>query len=1265
LTSILLPLTLITSPASAQGPGYDKRYCGTGKQKDYRGTISTTVGGRECQRWDTNSPHSHSRTAANYPNSDLVENYCRNPDNEPSAWCYTSDPAKRWERCDVPYCPYISDEQVRGEIYGNGTASETSADYFEVALHNETLQVIREAEVEYDQNENVPGQTPIEFDNHSDITMTGNTWTAYVLPKAVDIEEDTILEFSFTLTQEPDAGFVAVCLDEDTEEYGDNGVCFVLKSTQGWLKDYVNVPAQTSIGSTSEQRIPIGDMFTGSVNYIAFIQDSDGADRSVGQSTISGIKLSNVEDETLQISMGSHTERSVFSNSYISNNQVSVSNNGVDSQDTKDFWLHVSESGSSIQINGNQWKALPLPDGGYDITSATILEFTLQIDESVDFLAVCLDNNTDVESAEVAGKSECVWLQSSDGWSSSTRKNWKHLTTSFETGVSRRVAIPMGQYRGLGEGEVVNAKYIAFIQDIAFSSKWHQGRSAWSDFRLYEQNLDDLELSLFGVPVSIPNVQLSLEGSNGELQDSRDHILSVDGTSVTASGNNWKYFNLGQTITVTAATMLKFKFSLTEKSEYHFICLLKPGVDYVRDGRDDCFLLAGLSNDSMKQFLDVRPAQRIQDGEVFEFNINVGSYFEGEVAAIGYGLDNDLEITNERTSGQSTWSDVEIYDLPSLMIKMDGVDIAVPNKQISYKSHPEDNRPIRDWLVDIDSTGLEATVKGNAWRAFEFPQPLSIHDLGDFVVSFDFSIAEAGEIHGLCFEENLIYANVDNAASDRDSIRCVTTAYFQDLGNVPDIIPTKYQTPAGGSHRYVLNLSKIFSRLYSEEGAVVPTYESLLYVKNNKPGLGECQADCDNDGECNGDLVCFQRGTTTTYVPGCDGVASGSNDYCYDPDYYTKASFMRYIVFVSDDDRLVNGVRSNGDVTFGNIEITTSLTSCLADEDISFSLDDCTADNFLAAVQAKMEATAACANKSDPLLELFSLFDATEEMDVYSNIEKVCTGAYKLSGYDVYDEGTLGMDAATERQITAEYLDGGSVWNYANSNDDTATIERVASTVATSRLLAWPDHHALEHCDIGAAMCCSAVSRTDPVANDPNAEVCYVDIKASKRTARVRDGYSIYTQDQANDVYCEAFAWGTDGGSMQSALKGNALFQAGFANMLDGSVEQIPGAPLCGCLDRMPVVTNAKCTQVTSTDSTVNVTFDKSLGVFDSSLALGTISTSDCGDIVDHYRALEGGEDTPESLYVAGRVVGATGCTEATTSFLSSKGLEFSATGTD
>ena len=32
------------------------------------------------------------------------ENYCRNPDGEPTVWCYTTDPGDRWEHCDVPLC---------------------------------------------------------------------------------------------------------------------------------------------------------------------------------------------------------------------------------------------------------------------------------------------------------------------------------------------------------------------------------------------------------------------------------------------------------------------------------------------------------------------------------------------------------------------------------------------------------------------------------------------------------------------------------------------------------------------------------------------------------------------------------------------------------------------------------------------------------------------------------------------------------------------------------------------------------------------------------------------------------------------------------------------------------------------------------------------------------------------------------------------------------------------------------------------------------
>ena len=48
-----------------------------------------------------------------------------------------------------------------------------------------------------------------------------------------------------------------------------------------------------------------------------------------------------------------------------------------------------------------------------------------------------------------------------------------------------------------------------------------------------------------------------------------------------------------------------------------------------------------------------------------------------------------------------------------------------------------------------------------------------------------------------------------------------------------------------------------------------------------------CQGDCDNDGECLGHLVCFERDGFTA-VPGCDAGGSGDADgydYCVDPNY--------------------------------------------------------------------------------------------------------------------------------------------------------------------------------------------------------------------------------------------------------------------------------------------------------------------------------------------------------------------------------------------
>ena len=46
----------------------------------------------------------YENTPENYPDSGLVANYCRNPDGEPAAWCYTMDSGIRFELCGIPQC---------------------------------------------------------------------------------------------------------------------------------------------------------------------------------------------------------------------------------------------------------------------------------------------------------------------------------------------------------------------------------------------------------------------------------------------------------------------------------------------------------------------------------------------------------------------------------------------------------------------------------------------------------------------------------------------------------------------------------------------------------------------------------------------------------------------------------------------------------------------------------------------------------------------------------------------------------------------------------------------------------------------------------------------------------------------------------------------------------------------------------------------------------------------------------------------------------
>jgi len=80
--------------------------CQTGNGAAYHGETSHTVSGLKCQAWNVQTPHRHGfRKLGNH-------NQCRNPDGTPGVWCYTTNPRKRWELCDVPKCSDCDKEDV-------------------------------------------------------------------------------------------------------------------------------------------------------------------------------------------------------------------------------------------------------------------------------------------------------------------------------------------------------------------------------------------------------------------------------------------------------------------------------------------------------------------------------------------------------------------------------------------------------------------------------------------------------------------------------------------------------------------------------------------------------------------------------------------------------------------------------------------------------------------------------------------------------------------------------------------------------------------------------------------------------------------------------------------------------------------------------------------------------------------------------------------------------------------------------------------------
>lgn len=192
-------------------------------------------------------------------------------------------------------------------------------------------------------------------------------------------------------------------------------------------------------------------------------------------------------------------------------------------------------------------------------------------------------------------------------------------------------------------------------------------------------------------------------------------------------------------------------------------------------------------------------------------------------------------------------------------------------------------------------------------------------------------------------------------------------------------------------------------------------------------------------------------------------------------------------------------------------------------------------------------------------------------------------------------------------QFDKEFFDGNTAFNqeYATADnnlmlsDDVARMKSINSDVLDSHGIQWPGHiynfNETTSCQARAAMCCWTADRDevgagscsgtgclDEEPESSGTDVCLVNMTKSPLASHVKRGEAFFSGATEGVVNCHGFAWDEGASDLDNKYKGNLLFKVGMMEGLvdNGYVGSVPGAPMCGCVEQMPIVSKAKCTDI-------------------------------------------------------------------------------------
>ncbi|MEE6499232.1 hypothetical protein FKM82_003367 [Ascaphus truei] len=99
--------------------------CETENGLQYKGNLSVTISGLPCLHWDSPAALKLGSRKDFLPQVKLVNNYCRNPDNDDEGvWCYVSHLNLTFEYCSLHYCDSPVQEEEIKEQAGRTDAQE-------------------------------------------------------------------------------------------------------------------------------------------------------------------------------------------------------------------------------------------------------------------------------------------------------------------------------------------------------------------------------------------------------------------------------------------------------------------------------------------------------------------------------------------------------------------------------------------------------------------------------------------------------------------------------------------------------------------------------------------------------------------------------------------------------------------------------------------------------------------------------------------------------------------------------------------------------------------------------------------------------------------------------------------------------------------------------------------------------------------------------------------------------------------------------------